>query len=114
MKYLSSKFEDYINECGKNNLHEKMTPLFESMSNTIQNQNNLIFYGPSGIGKYTQVLNYIKKFSPTNLKFERKMNFNYNNKKQHFFKISDIHIEIDFELLGVNEYSLFFEIFKFS
>ena len=49
MKYLSSKFEDYINECETNNLHKKMSPLFESMSDTIEKQNNLIFYGPLGL-----------------------------------------------------------------
>lgn len=111
MKYLSSKFEDYINECEKCNLHEKMKPLFESMSNNLEKQNNLIFYGPSGIGKYTQVLNYIKKFSATNLKFERKINFNFNNKKQYIFKVSDIHFEIDMALLGCHSKLLFNEIY---
>lgn len=111
MKYLSSKFEDYINECETNNLHKKMSPLFESMSDTIEKQNNLIFYGPSGIGKYTQVLNYIKKFSPSNLKFERKINFNFNNKKQYIFKVSDIHFEIDMALLGCHSKLLFNDIY---
>ena len=36
-------FEDYINECETNNLHKRMRPLFESMSDTIEKQNNLIF-----------------------------------------------------------------------
>ena len=92
MKYYSSKFEEYITCCNKHNMHENMSPVFNSMSNELIKQNNLIFYGPSGIGKYTQVLNYIKKFSPTNLRFERKINLTASNKKINYdFKVSDIH-----------------------
>ena len=45
-------------------------------------------------------LNYIKKFSPTSLRFERKMNFRFDNKSDFIFKVSDIHFEIDMSLLG--------------
>ena len=44
-------------------MHKNMEALYNSMSNDLSKQNNLIFYGPSGIGKYTQVLQYIKKYS---------------------------------------------------
>ena len=82
MKYFSSKFEEHIIDNEKYNIHKNMNDFYNSMSNDFKNQNNLIFYGPAGIGKYTQVLRYIKKYSPTNLRFERKINFNFNNKKQ--------------------------------
>ena len=72
MRYFSSKFEEYINDCKKHNMHKNMESLYNSMSNDLSKQNNLIFYGPSGIGKYTQVLHY-KKYSPTELRFERKL-----------------------------------------
>ena len=54
------------------------------------------------IGKYTQSLMFIKKFSQSNLKYERKININFNPKKSFIFKLSDIHFEIDMELLGCN------------
>ncbi len=111
MKYFSSKFEEYINDCKKYNMHKKMSNLYDKMSDELSKQNNLIFYGPPGIGKYTQVLNYIKKFSPTNLRFERKINFNYNNKKQYDFKVSDIHFELDMALLGCHSKLLFNDIY---
>ena len=111
MKYLSTKFEEYINEYNKYNLHPKMDPLFKSLNDDIQKQNNLIFYGASGTGKYTQVLNYIKKYSPTNLRFERKITFNFNNKKQYVFNVSDIHFEIDMSLLGCHAKVLFNDIY---
>jgi len=100
MKYQSSKFEDYIQKCNKYNMHKEVLPLLDTINNDIKNTNNLILYGPSGTGKYTQALNYIKKFSPTSLRFERKMNFNFDNKSDFIFKISDIHFEIDMSLLG--------------
>ena len=79
-----------------------MPDVLKLVSKPIDKQNNLIFYGPSGIGKYTQALNFIKQFSKTNLKYERKINFNFQNKKTYVFKISDIHYEVDMELLGCN------------
>ena len=59
MKYLSSRFEEYVLESEKNNLHENMRNIFNKIK---YNHSNLIFYGPSGIGKYTQALNYLKTF----------------------------------------------------
>ena len=110
MKYQSTRFEEYINECNRYNLHKKKEPLFNALNDDIKKQNNLIFYGPAGVGKYTQVLNYIKKYSPTNLRFERKITFN-SNKKQYMFNVSDIHFEIDMSLLGCHSKVLFNDIY---
>ena len=111
MKYFSSTFQEYITKCEKFNLHKNLNPLFNSLNNDIKKQNNLIFYGPSGTGKYTQALNYIKKYSATNLRFERKITFNFNNKKQYIFNVSDIHFEIDMSLLGCHAKLLFNDIY---
>ena len=111
MKYFASKFEEHIIESNKYNLHNNMDNFYTEMKNDSENQNNLIFYGPSGIGKYTQVLRYIKTYSPTNLRFERKINFNFNNKKQYDFKVSDVHFEIDMALLGCHAKLLFNDIY---
>jgi hypothetical protein len=72
---------------------------------------NLIIYGPSGIGKYTQALQILKHFSPSNLKYERKITFEFN-KDSYNFLISDIHIEVDFEMLGCQSKLLWHEIFS--
>ena len=111
MKYFSSKFEEYISDCNKYDMHKNMNVLYDSMSNDLSKQNNLIFYGPSGIGKYTQVLHYIKKYSPTKLRFERKIHFNFNSKKSYDFKVSDVHFEIDMALLGCHSKLLFNDIY---
>ena len=111
MKYLSTKFEEYTQEYDKNNLHRDMKPVF-NLYNNIENISHLIFYGPSGIGKYTQALSFIKPFSPSALKYERKININLSAKKEYFFKVSDIHIEVDMGLLGCNAKVLFNELYN--
>jgi DNA polymerase III delta prime subunit len=112
MKYLSSRFDEYIAECEKKNIHSNMKPIFSSLQNNINKLSHLIFYGPPGIGKYTQSLMFIKKFSQSNLKYERKINIAFNQKKSFIFKLSDIHFEIDMELLGCNAKVLFNDIYN--
>ena len=98
LKLLDSTFDEYINI--KNNLHTYNNKYLSILSSE-NVQNNLIFYGPKGIGKYTQGLKYIKKYSNSDLKYERRLNIK-KNKKEYLFRISDIHFEIDMELLGCN------------
>tara|TARA_B100000795_G_scaffold253967_1_gene224499 strand:- start:1587 stop:2537 length:951 start_codon:yes stop_codon:yes gene_type:complete len=110
MKFLETKFEDYIHKCEKYNIHKKMDNIL-NIYDSLDNLNNLIFYGPSGVGKYTQMLKFIKKFSTSDLKYERKITYKYNNKYEYTFKISDIHFEIDMDLLGCNSKLLFNELY---
>jgi hypothetical protein len=111
MKFFETKFEDYLNSCEKKNLHPELDKLQNIDKDTLFN-NNIILYGPPGVGKYTQMLNYIKKFSQSKLKYERKMTINTNKKYPYTFKISDIHFEIDMDLLGCNARLLWNEIYK--
>ena len=72
---------------------------------------NLIIYGPSGVGKYSFVLNLIKDKSKSELKYNKKIVVTFN-KNEFYFKISDIHYEIDILLLGCNAKLLWHEIFN--
>jgi hypothetical protein len=110
MKFLETHFEEYINAVNKVNLHTKLEKIYNNFPNSILKCGNLIFYGPSGVGKYSQMLNAIKKYSPTELKYEKKLSITYD-KKQYYFKISDIHYEIDMSLLGCNSKLLWHEIY---
>ena len=111
MKFLESHFEEYINEISKLNLHPKLEKCYSRFPETLDTLGNLIFYGPSGVGKYSQMLYSIKKYSPTDLKYEKKLSLTYD-KKQYFFKISDIHYEIDMSLLGCNSKLLWHDIYQ--
>ena len=108
MKFCETHFEDYLHE---ETIHPKLSKYYDSFPNDIQNFKNLIFYGPSGVGKYSQVLMAIKKYSPSELKYEKKISLNFN-KSIYYIKISDIHYEIDMSLLGCNAKILWHEIFN--
>ena len=110
MKFYETHFEEYINAVQKQNLHPKLLKIYNKFPNTINELKNVIFYGPSGIGKYSQMLLCIKKYSPTELKYEKKISVSYN-KQQYFFKISDIHYEVDMSLLGCNSKLFWHEIY---
>lgn len=110
MKFLETHYEDYIQSTEKQNLHPKLEKIFNKFPKKISQLKNIIFYGPSGVGKYTQMLRSIKKYSPSDLKYEKKICITYN-KQQYFFKISDVHYEIDMSLLGCNSKLLWHEIY---
>jgi len=111
MKFFETHFEEYINENNRVNLHPKLTKIYDKFPKTLEELKNIIFFGPNGTGKYTQVLKSIKKYSPSELKYEKKISLTYN-KQQYFFKISDIHYEIDMSLLGCNSKLLWHEIYQ--
>jgi hypothetical protein len=111
MKFLETHFTDYIQSCEKCCIHPHLKKTYTSFPDTIEQLKNIIFYGPSGVGKYTQMLCAIKKYSPSNLKYEKKLTCMYN-KNNYYFKISDIHFEIDMDLLGCNAKMLWNEIYS--
>jgi hypothetical protein len=111
MKFYETHFEEYITENNRVNLHPKLDKIYEKFPKSLDQLKNLIFFGPNGTGKYTQMLKSIRKYSPTELKYKKKLSLTYN-KQQYFFKISDIHYEIDMSLLGCNSKLLWHEIYQ--
>jgi hypothetical protein len=69
---------------------------------------NIIIFGGENSKKTTCALNIIREHSPSNLKYKRKIELEVNG-ENYYFNISDIHFEIDFELLGTNETSIWSE-----
>lgn len=110
MKFLDTHFDDYIQTANKVSLHPTLKNKFDSFPDDINQLKNVIIYGPSGVGKYTQLLLAIKKYSPSGLKYEKKLTVTYN-KVNYYFKISDIHFEIDMALLGCNSKLLWNDIY---
>ena len=112
MKYLESSFDDYIQSSKKSNLHNKYTKIYSLFSTNFKKGKNVIFYGPTGIGKYTQGLKFIEKYSPSKLKYEKRFNIRFSKKRSYLFRMSDIHYEIDMSLLGCNSRLLWNAIYK--
>ena len=77
----------------------------------IKTNKHFIYYSCNNYVNYCECMRNLTSISNTLLKYSRKTNIIYNN-EEYFFNISDVHIEIDFELLGVNEYNIFFELFN--
>ena len=59
--------------------------------------NHLIFYGSSI--KYVYALKLMEEFSKSKLTYEKKITVN-NDNTEYIYRMSDIHIEINFEFLG--------------
>ena len=112
MNFLETHFEDYIKSNETIQLHPKLKELYEkTFPPSLSLFKNVIFYGPSGVGKYTQTLTSIKKYSPSGLKYEKRITIQFN-KCDYYFKVSDIHYEIDMSLLGCNSKMLWNEIYN--
>ena len=104
-------FVDYFEQSNKKNLHPKLDTLYKSFSDKLEELPNIIFYGPPGTGKYTQMLKLVSRFSPSNLRHEKKVVMDYD-KYVFILKISDIHYEVDMSLLGCNAKLMWNDIYK--
>jgi DNA replication protein DnaC len=68
MKFQETHFEEYINAITKQiNIHPKLEKIYSHFPSSIDKLGNLIFYGPSGVGKYSQMLYSIKRYSHSDL-----------------------------------------------
>ena len=110
MKYYESHYDDYINSVEKYNIHPELIDIINQFPSKNSELNNSIFYGPTGSGKYSQVLKIIKKYSPSELKYDKKITLQ-NEKQNYIYKISDVHYEIDMSLLGCNSKIIWHEVF---
>jgi DNA polymerase III delta prime subunit len=110
MKFLDTHFNEYIESNKKINLHPSTGKIYDKFPENIEDLNNLLFYGPPGVGKYTQMLSSILKYSSSDLKYDKKICITFD-KNNYFYKISDIHVEIDMSLLGCNSKLLWNDIY---
>ena len=109
MSVPECKFEDYLKAKREFNLHPEISEVLDTL-NRNKSLQNVILYGPPGVGKYSCALDYISKHSPSSLAYERKAIIE-TTKGQYPIKISDIHFEIDMSLLGCNAKQTWNEIF---
>lgn len=110
MKYYESHYEEYINSREKYNMHPELRETVNAFPQKVNQLENVIIYGPPGSGKYTQTLSIIKQYSPSDLKYDKKITIQ-TEKQDYIYRISDIHFEIDISLLGCNSKLLWNELF---
>lgn len=104
-------FVNYLKKVEDNNFHKNSNKIIEGFTEDIVDLPNLIIYGASNIGKYSFALNILKRYSNTNLRYEKKVTIISQN-VIYTYKISDVHIEIDFEFLGCNAKILWMNIYN--
>jgi hypothetical protein len=110
MKYYETHFEEYITAMEKCDLHPELESMVNTLPSKMMQIENIIIYGPPGSGKYSQVLRILKKYSPSDLKYDKKITVQ-TEKQEYIYRISDVHFEIDMSLLGCNSKLLWNEIF---
>jgi len=110
MKFYESHYEEYIKSVENYNIHNELKPIYEKFPKNIRDFENIILYGSPGIGKYSQLLYLLKKYSPSELKYEKKITVK-TEKQEYNYHISDIHYEIDMGFLGCNSKILWHEIY---
>lgn len=108
MKFFEDHFDEYLAAFRRFNLHPTLEALY--LKYPASKMPNTIFYGPPGVGKYTQALIAIKKYSPSELKYEKRMLITFN-KDPVYIKMSDIHFEVNMAMLGCNSKLLWNEIY---
>jgi hypothetical protein len=111
MKFFETHFTDYVHKVDEYSLHPVVKKTIGSFPRDIQSLPNIIIYGPSGVGKYSHALYLISRYSPSRLKYEKRIAVAYN-KETFFMKISDCHFEVDMSLLGCNSKHLWNEIYN--
>jgi hypothetical protein len=111
MKFFETHFPEYVNRVHEYSLHPVIKKTFLSFPTDIQSLPNIIMHGPSGVGKYSHALYFISRYSPSHLKYEKRIAVAYN-KDTFFMKISDCHFEVDMSLLGCNSKHLWNEIYN--
>ena len=72
---------------------------------------NIIIYGKENSLKYKHAIDIIKPLSKSGLNYKRKIEIVLNDTK-YYFNLSDIHFEVDFDLLGTNEYGLWMALYQ--
>ena len=110
MKFYETHYEEYIHSVEQYNMHPEMKPIYEKFPKKLADCGNLILYGPTGSGKYSQALSILKRYSPSELKYEKKITCQ-TDKMNYCYHISDIHYELDMALLGCNSKMIWHEVF---
>jgi hypothetical protein len=110
MKYYETHYEEYIQSVKNYNIHPEMDEIFRSFPPSIPEVSNMILHGPCGSGKYSQLLYLLERYSPSRLKYDKKIRIQ-TDKQSYIYRISDIHYEIDMGLLGCHSKTLWHEVF---
>ena len=108
MQFYETHFDEYLRSVERDNFHGAAGVAGDEGGDE---GGHLIFYGAPGIGKYTQVLAFLKPRSPSGLKYDKKIATQSDKDAPFVFRMSDVHFEVDMSLLGCNPKMVWHEIY---
>jgi hypothetical protein len=82
MKYYETSYDEYISSYEKYNLHPELDHIKNAFPKNINDFKNIIVYGAPGVGKYTQVLSILHAYSPSKLKYDKKIYITYEKQEK--------------------------------
>jgi adenylate kinase family enzyme len=82
MKYYETNYDEYLSSHETYSLHPELEELKSTFPKHISDFKNLIIYGSPGVGKYTQALTILQKYSPTKLKYDKKISVTYEKQEK--------------------------------
>jgi hypothetical protein len=82
MKYYETSYDEYISSYEKYNLHPELDYIKKELPKNINDFKNIIIYGAPGVGKYTQTLSILHAYSPTKLKYDKKIYITYEKQEK--------------------------------
>ena len=118
MTSLKKSYCEIINDNSNYSFNKELLAIINDETTSLNETNsvnekfsNYIFYGPPSSYKYKSALKLIQYFSPSSLKYEKKLYISVP-KTEFYIKISDIHYEIDIENFIYNSKSLWNDIYN--
>lgn len=115
LKYFEHSFDSYLKEHTRESLHPLIDAKIEeykTKAKTISNLSHFIIYGPENTGKYTLGLYLISLFSENKLSYERKVLVRTSDEQDITLRASDVHFELNMELLNTNTKQRWDDIFN--
>jgi hypothetical protein len=113
---LQHTFKGTVNQVRKMNLHCRLENVIDKYAtyyrNNPEKNKHLIFYGPPGCGKYSQVLYMLSKINSNALDSDKRLSVT-NKNKEYNIRISAIHCEVDMQLLSCNAKALWYSIYNY-
>ena len=82
MKYYETSYDEYLSSYEKYNLHPELDYIKKELPKNINDFKNMIIYGAPGVGKYTQALSILYPYSPTKLKYDKKIYITYEKQEK--------------------------------
>jgi hypothetical protein len=114
MTSLNKSYCEIINDNSVYSFNKELLAIINDENTNVSKYDkfsNYIFYGPPCSYKYKSALKLIQYFSPSSLKYEKKLYISVP-KTEFYIKISDIHYEIDIENFIYNSKSLWNDIYN--